>query len=144
MRTKSAILVVLALTGCGIKSATFDRMADGKWANNPSECGNRFTTFNGKAIRWHLPDGTVDFGHIAVVGEASPTDVMLTVEPSDAIKRAAQKPGARRLPGAITMGFNLEGDHLQLRAIVGDSGRGGAIDADAVETRLFNLVRCPG
>ena len=143
MRTKSVILAALVLVGCGTKSTTFDRMADGKWAHSPNKCANRFTTFSGKTIRWHLPDGTFDFGHIALVGDASPTDVMLTVEPSEAIKRTAQKHGTKRLPGAITMGFNLEGDHLRLRAIIGDDDRGGLVDADAVEARMFNLVRCP-
>lgn len=112
MRTIFVTTATLVLAACGTKSAAFDRMADGKWASNPSECGNRFTTFSGKTIRWHLSDGTFDFGHIALVGDASPTDVILTVEPSEAIKQAAKKPGAKRLPRAITMGFNLEGDHL--------------------------------
>lgn len=143
MRTLFVTLATLVLAACGSESATFDRMADGKWANSPSECGKRFTTFSAKTIRWHLPDGTFDFGHIALVGDASPTDVILTVEPSEAIKQAAKKPGTKRLPRAITMGFNLEGNHLQLRAILGDGDRGGVVDADAVETRMFNLVRCP-
>jgi len=93
-------------------------------------------------IRLHRPNGTFDFGKIAIVGDASPSEVMLTVEPSDVIKRAAEQRGSKRLPRSITMGFHIDGDHLQLRAIIGDSGTGGVVDEDAVESRLFDLVRC--
>ena len=88
----------------------------------------------------------MDFGKIAIVGDAPPRDTMLTVEPSKTIKDAVEKRSAKRLPDAVTMGFQLNGDRLHLKAMVGgDHGEiGGEVLPESIEGRLFNLVRCPG
>lgn len=87
----------------------------------------------------------MDFGKIVAVGDAPPRDTILTVEPSEKIKKAAQKRSTKQPPDAVTMGFQLNGDRLHLRAMVGgDHGEiGGKVLPESIEGRLFNLVRCP-
>jgi hypothetical protein len=136
----------LALSACGSSgSATFDQMASSKWSNTLEACASQFTTFADRTIRMRYPDGSMDFGKIVTVGDAPPRDTMLTVEPSEEIKNAAEKRTAKRLPNAVTMGFQLNGDRLHLRAMVGgDHGEiGGEVLPGSIEGRLFNLVRCP-
>jgi hypothetical protein len=132
------------LSACGSASPSYDEMTSSSWANAPGPCGKQFTTFGDRTIRWHYADGSVDFGKIVKIGEASPGEVMLTVEPSDAIKAAAHNRHAKPLPDAVTMGFQLNGDHLRLRAIVGgDHGEiGGMLKPSDMEYRLFDLVKC--
>ncbi|WP_314376153.1 hypothetical protein [Sphingomonas paucimobilis] len=146
MRATLFLAPLLALSACGSSgSATFDQMAGSKWANTLEACASQFTTFEDRTIRMRYPDGSMDFGKIVIIGDAPPRDTMLTVEPSEAIKNAAEKRSAKRLPDAVTMGFQLNGDHLHLRAMVGgDNGEiGGEVLPESIEGRLFNLVRCP-
>lgn len=147
MRAILFLASFLALPACGTSgSATFDQMADSKWANTLEACASQFTTFKDRTIRMRYPDGDMDFGKIVIIGDVPPRDTMLTVEPSEAIKNAAQKTSSKRLPDAVTMGFQLNGDHLHLRAMVGgDHGEIGAkVLPESIEGRLFKLVRCPG
>ncbi|RSU57609.1 hypothetical protein BRX36_20905 [Sphingomonas sp. S-NIH.Pt1_0416] len=120
-------------------------MTGSKWANTLEGCASQFTTFEDRTIRMRYPDGSLDFGKIVIVGDAPPRDTILTVEPSETIKNAADKRSAKRLPDAVTMGFQLNGDRLHLRAMVGgDRGEiGGEVLPESIEGRLFNLVRCP-
>ena len=147
MRHLLALIALTSLSACGSGSKTFDDIASARWANSTESCDRHFTTFDDRMIRWHYPDGTLDFGKIVMISEASPSRVMLTVEPSSAIRSAAAvKRPELRLPRAVTMGFEMKGEHLHLPAMVGgDHGEvGGALDHRSIEYRLFDFVRCKG
>jgi len=102
-------LLAAALSACGAESDTFDKMAGAAWATSIDQCPIAFTTFDKRMIRWHNPEGTVDFANVLDVADANSDEVMLTVEPSDQIRAySASHPGIS-LPKNVTMGFSLKG-----------------------------------
>jgi hypothetical protein len=144
MKTILMTAMALSLSSCGSESSTFDKFADARWAKSPENCKTEFTTFDERSIRFHSPGGVVEFGKIVKIGDASPTIAALTVEPSPIIKEAARKSQNPLLSEAVTMGFELNGERLRLRGLVGGprSQLGGELRSDTAEYQLFDLTRC--
>jgi hypothetical protein len=143
MRYVPITFVLILAASCAKEppSAQYEAMQNVKWARSAADCGIQYVTFS-ESINLHFPDGAVEFGKIVLSSDASPTDVILTVEPSTEIVNSAHIQN-KKLPRAITMGFRVTDQQIKLLAMMNaEDNSGGLLSENAPEYRLFDLRRC--